>query len=65
MLLNVWKNVQGVDSVCGNPNSQGVDPEVKTLEDPDECNGAFIMRVVGDNMKGECRSLLMSMSMRI
>jgi len=38
---------------------------VKTLEDPDECNGAFIMRVLRDNMKGECRSLLMSMSMRI
>ena len=38
MVLNVQRNPQGVDSVCENPNSQGVDLEVGTLEDPNDGN---------------------------
>ena len=35
-----------------------IDPEVGTLNVPDEGNGPLIMRVLEDNMKGECRSPL-------
>ena len=65
MVLNVWTNIYGVDLVCGNPNSQGVDPEVGTLEEPDEGNSPQIIRDPGDNVNDECRSPLNSTNMKI
>jgi len=35
-----------------------IDLEVRTLEDPDEGNVPLIIRVLRNNMKGECRSPL-------
>jgi len=41
-----------------------IHPEVGTLEDLNMGNGPLIIRIPGDNMKGECRSPLMSTNMR-
>ena len=65
MGLNIWTHVYGVDPVCENPNSQGVNLEMGTLENPGEGNGPLMIRIPENNMKGEYRSPLMSMSIRI
>ena len=72
MVVNAWAQVYGADPICENPNSQRVDPEMGTLEDPNKSNCPLTMKGLGvirigsmDLTQGEGRSLLTSTNMRI
>ena len=56
--------VYGVDLVCRNPNSQGVDPNVRTLVGPNKGRSPMTTRSPWDTMDHElCDSLKESTNM--